>query len=135
MRLKYLFRGGFILAVSAVTFLALVPEDLAGTAYVWDKANHFIAFLVLFFLLDYSIASGSNPIEAANLAKFGALGLYAAGIECTQWYLGYRSFELADIGAGLVGLTVYLVLIPVTDKVRILHDLRCPIVQTSTTSS
>lgn len=135
MRLKYLIRGGFILALAAVTFLALAPEDLAGTAHLWDKANHFIAFFVLFFLLDYSIASGTNPIEAANLAKFGGLGLYAVGIECAQSYLAYRTFELADIAAGLVGLSFYLVLIPMTDKVRILHNLRCPIVHTNTPSS
>lgn len=135
MRLKYLFRSGFILALAAVTFLALAPEDLAGTAWLWDKASHFIAFFVLFFLLDYSIASGTSPVETTNLAKFGSLGVYAVGIECAQWYLAYRTFELADIAAGLAGLGSYLVLIPVTDKLRILHKLRCPITPTNTPSS
>ncbi|MEX0941879.1 MAG: VanZ family protein [Pseudomonadales bacterium] len=112
--------------MSVVTILALAPEELAGTPLLWDKANHFMAFFVLFFLLDYSIETGPNPVEPANLAKFGILMLYAVGIECMQWYLGYRTFELPDIAAGFVGLAVYSILIPVTTRTRILCNLRRP---------
>ena len=126
MKLKAAFRLAFLVAIAGTTFLALTDEALPGVFYIWDKGNHAVAFLVLSFLLDFSYPVSAVPYHSTNLAKAGLLLAYAVSIEAAQWYVGYRSVEAADIVAGIVGMVAYACLMPATNKLRILREMRCP---------
>ena len=69
-----------------------------------DKIVHFLAFLILTFLLDISLR---NPI---NIQRYAILFLiiYAGFIEFIQYFLPYRSAEIYDFFSDLLGILVYL---------------------------
>ena len=109
------FKLGFLLAVLVVCALALSRSQLPGTEMLWDKASHFMAFLVLAFLLDYAVL-GYWP-------KWVGLVLFGLGIEIAQWFTGYRYFELQDLAADALGVGGYLVLRPQVAKIPMLRSL------------
>ncbi len=109
------FKLVFLQAVLVICGLTLSRSQLAGTEMLWDKASHFMAFLVLAFLLDYAVR-GYWP-------KWVGLVLFGLGIEVAQWFTGYRSFELQDLAADALGVGTYLVLRPQVAKMPMLRSL------------
>ena len=114
---RLLFRVVFCLALLVITWLALTPSPPAATAMMWDKGNHIFAFVVLAFLADYSFP---------RLRWINWLGLtcYGIAIECLQWSLDYRYFELNDVGADIVGIVLYLALCTLNKRIQFLRDLK-----------
>ncbi len=109
------FKLGFLLAVLVVCGLALSRSQLPGTEMLWDKASHFMAFLVLAFLLDYAVLG--------YWLKWVGLVLFGLGIEIAQWFTGCRYFELQDLAADALGVGGYLVLRTQIAKIPMLRSL------------
>jgi VanZ family protein len=63
----------------------------------WDKAQHAFAFLVL---------SGGALLLWPGASVRVVIGMvaYGAGIELTQWAVGWRFAEWADLAADTVGV-------------------------------
>lgn len=88
------------LLVTAIVLLSLWPDVATPDVGVeWnDKLGHIGAYLLL-MLWFAQLSPRSDHISVAfRLAALGAV------IEVLQWLSGYRQFELADMGANLVGI-------------------------------
>ena len=121
--LLWAIRSAFAAALSLVTVFALVPgEELPTALMLWDKGNHFVAFFTLALLLDYSFPYVRGILHHA---KWIVLVAYGVGIECLQWYVGYRAFEVTDMVADAIGLATWAVLAPFVDLSPRLAALRC----------
>lgn len=83
-----------ILALSLWPFLS-VPD--VGVSWN-DKVGHFIAYLVLML---WFAQLYPRPRHLWIGFRLVALGIF---IEILQWLSGYRYFELADIGANMLGV-------------------------------
>ncbi len=108
------FRLLLVASLSVITWLALTDRPMPEGVPGWDKANHLLAFLVLAFLADYSF-----PDIRRHWIKWLLLLAYGLGLECLQWWTGYRYFELYDLFADALGIGVYLVLRPWLGKLRV----------------
>ena len=84
-----------------------IKQDAPDIPYL-DKLIHFLAFFVLMTLLDLST---TRPLEV-HFGLIACLFLLALGIEIVQYNLPYRSAELFDLLADLLGMVVYFVFIP-----------------------
>jgi len=122
--LLYAFRIAFTIALSVVTWLALTTLDLPGVTTGWDKGNHFLGFLVLAFLLDYSFPDRTRNRYFPDWMKWACLMAYGIGIEYLQRYLGSRMFEFADMFADAVGIAGYIAARPLSARIRVLRELR-----------
>jgi len=97
----YGFRICFLITLCAVSYLALTPIEIAVLEGMWDKSNHLVAFITLSFLIDYAVTGYWR--KWLGLIGYGVL------IEVTQWFSGYRFFELSDIFADSLGISIYLI--------------------------
>ena len=132
-RLRLAFRLAFAAALLVIMWLALSRSPAPALGLQWDKANHFMAFLVLAFLLDYSWRPNCQGYQAEALARIGqdwpkwlVLSLFGACIELVQWWSAYRAFELLDMLADAMGIAGYLLLQPYLAQHRWLLALKQP---------
>ena len=100
-----LFKIALMICVITICFLAFTVREYDMGEHSYDKANHFFAFFILAFLIDFAY-----PRMAFAGAKINALFGFAVFIELVQYFLPYRSFSLIDIAADIVGVLFYLVL-------------------------
>ncbi len=99
-----------------VTYLATTSMELTVVTSTYDKMNHFIAFVVLAMLLDFSF-----PNSGFNAIKITLLIFYGLSLEIIQHFLPYRMFSLFDVVADIVGLASYGLLIPLVKHMPILR--------------
>jgi VanZ family protein len=103
------YRVALFFSLLAVIYLAGIEIKVAELELPYvDKILHFIAFFFLTGLMDLSIKT------SLKLRKMPTIFLifYAGAIEVMQFYIPYRSAELFDLLAGLLGILVYFVIIP-----------------------
>jgi len=103
-----LYRTIFITLVLLISYLAFIPSSVDSDIPYLDKVIHFLAFFILMFFLDLST---TRPLEV-HFGLISCLFLFALGIEIVQYNLPYRSTELFDLLADLLGMLVYFVFIP-----------------------
>lgn len=99
--MKIIFKKLFVLALVAITVLALLPGELL-TAPVfdwWDKAQHALAFAVLGVL-------GLIAFPAEPKRVVVGLVLYGVAIELAQLAVGWRFGEWQDVVADALGVMV-----------------------------
>jgi VanZ family protein len=101
----------------AVTYLATTELEFTVVSSIYDKLNHFAAFLVLALLLDFSF-----PNSRFNTDKIILLIAYGVGIEVVQHYLPDRMFSFFDVGADILGLVGYGLLIPFLKRIPLFED-------------
>jgi len=101
------FRVLLCLTMIIVTFLATTALEFTVIPSAYDKINHFVAFLVLALLLDFSF-----PNSRFNMVKIVSLITYGISLEIVQYFLPHRMFSLFDIGADSLGLLAYASLVP-----------------------
>lgn len=103
-----IYRAVFVLALCFISYGAFTPTESSQSILYLDKFVHFLAFLILTFLLDISLR---DPI---NVQKYAILFLiaYAGSIEFIQYFLPYRSAEIFDFLSDLLGILVYLYFAP-----------------------
>lgn len=95
----------FYICIIAIQYLATTSREIEVVQNSWDKANHFIAFMVLFVLLSFGY-------KHLNLAKkIMILSLFAVQIEIVQYFIPCRSFSLLDIFADMVGVGIGYVIV------------------------
>ena len=102
------YRTIFIVLVLLISYLAFIPFFGGSDLPYLDKVFHFLAFFILMTFLDLST---TRPLEV-HFGLISCLFLFGLGIEIVQYNLPYRSAELFDLLADLLGMVVYFVFIP-----------------------
>lgn len=97
-------RLAFHSALLLVLLLAVLPApELPGPGFS-DKIAHCLCFVLLAFLFCLGYSKRQLSAEAfAGLVGYGLL------IEVVQYFLAWRSFSLADLGADTTGLLLFCV--------------------------
>jgi VanZ family protein len=113
----YIYRALLFITLIVVTFLATSSLEFTVVSSIYDKLNHFAAFLVLALLLDFSF-----PNSRFNTVKIFSLIAYGFSLEIIQHFLPHRMFSLFDIGVDSLGLLVYSLLIPFIKRLPVLND-------------
>ena len=97
--------GGWLL-VAAVVTLSLWPQlphvDI-GFEHL-DKLEHTLAYAALMAWFGFLYQKRSHAVLFVLLVALGAT------LECAQYLLGYRMFELVDLAANTLGVTAGLLL-------------------------
>ncbi len=66
-----------------------------------DKAAHFIVYFITVLLYFRAYKTG---FPSHYIVGMGVVFLYSLTLESAQFFLPYRSFSLADLGANLTGI-------------------------------
>ena len=101
----------FFIASIAILILALLPNGGIDTG--WDKANHFIAFFTLSFLLNR--ASSTIYARLRNMISLVGFGIL---IEVLQSFVKYRDSDFNDVIADSVGILVFQLLLSLYRLIR-----------------
>lgn len=93
-----------------VLYLSIVPS-VGGPEYMWDKANHFAAYVVLSLLFTRVITMGQRVTLGRAIAALVIVTLFGIMVEFLQSLTQTRSAEALDalangLGAS-VGITAY----------------------------
>ena len=84
---------------AAIVWLSVTPAPPQVDVTYGDKLGHVGAYALLMFW--FARLYSKRGVQAAHAAAFVALGV---GLEFVQGALGYRSFELLDMGANALGV-------------------------------
>ena len=79
LQMTSVFRLLLVTCLAAITWLALTSDPMPTAFQVWDKLNHWVAFITLAFLADYSF-----PQSQKNWIKWISLTAYGLGLEIIQ---------------------------------------------------
>jgi len=92
----------FILLLLVISSIAFLPnyDKLPEVVSISGVLNHFVAFLVLAFFLD-------NGYKLSIKNAFVILFIYGAFIECVQYFLPNRCFELLDLVVDMSGVLFF----------------------------
>lgn len=97
--------GGLL--VLLVVYLSLTPAPVVIPIAEGDKYGHMGAYatLMLWFALIY-------PLPTARLAWALAFSAMGMTLECLQGLTSYRTFDLADVAANILGVFIGWLLAP-----------------------
>jgi len=93
---KYL----FYICIIVIEYLATTTQEIEVIQDSWDKANHFVAFFSLYFLLSFGY------LRFSVLKKIILLLIFAIQIEVVQYFIPGRDFSLLDIFADMIGMGI-----------------------------
>lgn len=98
--------GGWLLVfmVIALSLWPRLPRVDIGLEH-FDKIGHASAYAALMAWFGFIYQRHSHAII------FGLLVLMGFALECAQYALGYREFELLDVGANTLGIVIGLIFI------------------------
>ena len=100
----------------AISYLAFTPLRVPIIERTWDKLDHAAVFLALAFATDFSF-----PETKYRLGKILPLLGYGVMIEVIQHHLPYRHFDLFDVVADVVGLSLYAAILPLVRRLPMLN--------------
>jgi VanZ family protein len=104
--IEKIFQYSFFICLIAIEYLATTTQEIQVVVNSWDKANHFIAFMMLYILLSL----GYKHIDL--FFKVTILFLFAIEIEVVQYFIPGREFSLLDIVADMIGVGIgYIVIV------------------------
>ncbi|MFZ1324519.1 MAG: VanZ family protein [Candidatus Contendobacter sp.] len=98
-------RLALLLAILAITTLALMPVSTVPITTWWDKLDHGLAFITLALLADHAFPRQSFW---RRLAPW--LLAYGVAIELAQWLTPDRDLSVLDVLADGIGIVSYGVL-------------------------
>jgi VanZ family protein len=104
------FRFYLFVALGAIEFLATTTMHIEAIESIWDKANHFSAFFVLYILLSFAFK------EMSLLKKFLLLLAFGVQIEVVQSFIDGRYFSLLDVIADSIGIGIGIVSLKLLTK-------------------
>jgi VanZ family protein len=84
----------------AIEYLATTTQEIQVVQNSWDKANHFVAFMVLYILLSFGYR------HIVLVLKIAILFVFALQIEIVQYFIPSREFSLLDIVADMIGVGI-----------------------------
>ncbi len=88
----------YALYVLMVTYFSLTPVEHKVSESIWDKASHFIAYLIL-FIIAKKVHPKFNYLTCAIICC-----IYSFIIECIQYFIPDRAFEGLDMIASSLGI-------------------------------
>lgn len=106
-----LLRYFFYICIIVIEYLATTTRTIEVMEHTWDKANHFIAFMVLYILLSLGYRYFSVVKRVMILLVF------AVQIEIVQYFIPGRDFSLLDIFADMVGLFIGWIMMKLIKRV------------------
>lgn len=92
---------GLVLAILAITALALIPAPEMPLGSGWDKLDHWSAFFILSLLAAHAFPQRQFWQIASALVTYGI------AIEIAQYFTGYRSADIMDVVADSIGILIY----------------------------
>jgi VanZ family protein len=99
-----------IIYIIIINYLAFMPiSNDIGTES--DKVNHILAFIVFTFLISQSFKISNFKIIISGLI----FGIY---IELIQYFIPYRSSDIRDIMADILGVLLALILLNLIVNIR-----------------
>jgi len=98
-----LFRVLLLLCTLVIEFLATTTIHIDVVESLWDKANHFSAFFVLYILLSFAFRKLSIGSKVILLLAYGMQ------IEIVQSFIDGRYFSLLDVVADSIGIFIGVV--------------------------
>ena len=87
----------YVIYVFTITYFSLTPIEHTISKSVWDKASHFIAYLILVILIRM-VHVRFNYLTCVIICFS-----YSFIIECIQYFIPDRSFSILDMLANLLG--------------------------------
>jgi VanZ family protein len=106
MNFSHFFQAAFYICLVAILFLATTTTvHIELVESMWDKANHFTAFFVLYILLSFGYKSLRVWHKVVVLVGYGVF------IEILQSFLPPRSASLFDILADCIGIGIGVVVV------------------------
>ena len=94
------FKLSLVVALVAIEYLATTTLEIKAIENTWDKANHFIAFFVLYILLSGAFTQLKIITKSIGLVLFGF------HIEVLQYFIPNRDFSLLDVFADSIGILI-----------------------------
>lgn len=104
------FRLYFFITLGVIEFLATTTIHIEVVESIWDKANHFSAFFVLYILLSFAYKNFNIFIKILLLIGFGIQ------IEIVQSFIDGREASLLDVVADSAGILIGVLLLPIFSK-------------------
>jgi len=90
----------FFITLGVIEFLATTTIHIEVMESIWDKANHFTAFFVLYILLNFAYRNLKILPKIVLLIAFGLQ------IEIVQSFIDGRYFSLLDVLADSIGIAI-----------------------------
>ncbi len=87
----------YVIYVFIITYLSLTPIEHKGPVVIWDKAAHFTAYLLLAMFVR------KVHIRFSYLTCVITCFSYSFAIECIQYFIPNRQFDVLDMLANLLG--------------------------------
>jgi VanZ family protein len=113
---RALYRVALVAVILVIAYLAVIPSMLPAAIVVSDKLLHGLAFFVVLFLVDFSWPdSGVTPAKLSGVFAYGVL------IEVVQYFLPQRDFSLADMLADVLGMGLYVLVLPLLQQLPLLR--------------
>ncbi len=96
----------YVFYVFIITYLSLTPIEhkIPENIWDWDKASHFTAYLLLAMFVK------KVHIKFSYLTCVITCFSYSFVIECIQYFIPNRQFELLDMLANLLGAILGVVI-------------------------
>jgi VanZ family protein len=96
----------YIIYVLIITYLSLTPIEhkIPVKIWDWDKASHFIAYLLL------AIFVRKVHIRFSYLTCVITCFSYSFAIECIQYFIPNRQFDVLDMLANLLGMVLGVII-------------------------
>ena len=107
---SYSFKLYFFICLLVIEFLATTTIPIEVVESMWDKANHFTAFFVLYMLLSFAYKTLTLVQKSLLLLAFGLQ------IEIVQSFIDGRYFSLMDVVADSIGIVIGIVIYKFTQK-------------------
>ena len=95
--MRKLIIGFYILYVFIITYFSLTPIEHKISESIWDKASHFIAYMLLAMFVK------KVHIRLSYLTCVITCFSYSFAIECIQYFIPNRMFDILDMLANLLG--------------------------------
>ena len=102
--MRKLIIGFYILYVFIITYFSLTPVEHKISESIWDKASHFIAYMLL------AIFVKKVHIRFSYIICVITCFSYSFIIECIQYFIPNRQFDILDMLANLLGAVLGVVL-------------------------
>ena len=94
----------YILYVLIITYLSLTPIEHKGPVVIWDKVAHFTAYLLLAMFVK------KVHIRFSYFSCLLICFSYSFVIECIQYFIPNRQFDVLDMLANLLGAVLGVIL-------------------------
>lgn len=94
----------YVFYVLIITYYSLTPEENIISGNLWDKGLHFFVYVFLFILIKYV------HIRLSYLTCLLICCNYSFIIECIQYFMPDRQFDILDMLANLLGTVLGVII-------------------------